>query len=103
MKVLCICQKGNSRSVALAWLLKQKYKMDAIAIGIRTCSQETKNLLYEWADAIILTDKKYTREIPERYTEKLKVWHVGTDIWFKGYDKGLVEMYRAYMRDDDFV
>ncbi len=54
MRVLCICQKGNSRSVVMAWYLRNKRKHDTIATGMITASRRTRNMLYQWADLVIL-------------------------------------------------
>lgn len=97
MKILCVCQKGNSRSVALAWFLRTEYGHETIPIGIRSLTDETKKMMYEWADLIILVSKRYRSEIPEEYRKKLKIWHVGTDIWFKGFADDLITKYRYYM------
>ena len=65
MKVLCICDGGNVRSVALAQYIRDKegtgeafvgqdnLKNEAIAIGEPHASKETMRMLKEWADKII--------------------------------------------------
>ena len=78
-RILCICQKGNFRSVALAYILKKKYKCDAIAIGAHTASKETMAMLSDWADRIVLTSSRYLSYVPYRHKDKLKLWHVGRD------------------------
>jgi hypothetical protein len=98
MKVLCVCRNGNSRSVALAWLLKHKHGQDALAMGLRKNSHETQQMLYEWADLIILTAGKYAGEIPDVYTAKLRIWDVGSDVWFKGFAPDLVEHYQHFIK-----
>ncbi len=100
LKILCVCRRGNSRSVALAYLLKKHVKQEAIAIGIRQHSASTKAMLYGWADLIILVDERFLPEVPQEYRNKLKVWHVGTDRFFKGFDKELVEMYKEFIRSE---
>ena len=100
MRILCVCQKGNMRSVALAWLLKKEYEMDALAMGVQTSSITTKNMLYQWADIIILTSNRYKKEIPREHRDKLKIWHVGTDKWFKGHPDDLVDMFRGFIKEE---
>jgi hypothetical protein len=100
MKVLCICQKGNMRSVALAHILKTEHKLDAIAMGICTSSPDTQKMLFEWCDVMILTSKRYIELIPLEYRRKLKVWHVGTDRWFNGYPSDLTEKFREFISQD---
>jgi len=52
MKILCICEGGNVRSVALAQHLKE-IGWEAIAIGWKYTSKETLLMLIRWADKII--------------------------------------------------
>ena len=82
MKILCICERGNSRSPTLGWILKDRMGHDVIAMGIRANSNETKQMLYKWAERIILVDKDFLPEIPQEFHEKVKVWDVGKDIYF---------------------
>ena len=97
MKILCLCERGNSRSVALAWILKDQMGHDAIAGGMRTMSDRTKRILYKWADKVILVDKTFENEIPEEYRNKLKVWDVGPDRFFRGFELELLNMYTNFI------
>jgi len=81
-KILCVCQGGNCRSVHLAYLLKYRYGVDAMAIGFERNSRETLTLLCQWADAIIVVEGKYRDEIPDGFYEKIHVMDVGEDQWF---------------------
>lgn len=96
-RVLCVCQKGNSRSVALAWLLKRDRKADALAVGIQTASAETFEYLCLWAQIIILTDRRLDGAALDAYRAKVVHFDVGTDVWFHGYDTDLIERYRAFI------
>ena len=97
MNILCVCQRGNSRSVALAYIFKDVYGQDALAMGISAASDDTKSMLYEWADIIILVDQKYEDEIPAEYKKKLQIWDVGSDKYFLGFHPELLELYRKYI------
>ena len=96
-KILALCQKGNMRSVALAFLLKKKHGADAIAAGLVTSSPDTIGMLCIWADLVVVTDKKLMPLVPPGYEEKLLLWDVGTDRWFKGFDEGLLNKYKEYI------
>lgn len=104
MKILCLCRKGNSRSVALVWILKEKMGHEAIATGMEVISKETKEMLCDWAEVIILVLKKYKYQIPAKYQHKLKVWDVGPDtypdIYFRGFDKRLIRMFNDYIKSE---
>ena len=102
MNILCLCERGNSRSVALAWMFKD-YMLpahNAIAGGMRTMDDETKKMLYEWADRIILVDKMFENEIPEEYKLKLKIWDVGPDRFFRGFEQSLLDTYVKYINEE---
>ncbi len=100
-KILTICAAGNSRSVCLAWLLKQKYKKEAIAIGMGNSSLDTIKMLCEWADTIILT----TREGGHPYLkspevkDKVLFCDVGRDRYFRGFEQDLIDQYELFIED----
>ena len=100
MKILCVCSRGNSRSVALAWILKDHLHLDALAMGIDTNSEETKNVLYDWADRIILVDKIFEERIPKEYKTKLKIFDVGGDRFFRGFEPELLQIYINYINKE---
>lgn len=87
MKVLCMCLGGNTRSVALKFLLKSRYDIDALACGWEYNSPETRKMLYEWADRIIVLHNDYAKHVPKVHhktkdgTRKLHTFHVGEDVW----------------------
>jgi hypothetical protein len=102
MKILCLCQKGNSRSVALAWYLKQKHqiKHEAIAAGMVTTSRSTRKMLYEWAELVILMVPRYRHWIPSEYDSKIVECDVGTDIYFRGFDKNLIKKITEFIKNE---
>jgi hypothetical protein len=99
MKILCMCQQGNSRSVALAYLLKEN-KHESIAIGMLSTSRKTREMLYGWADLIIMviSEKRYRHWIPGEYQHKVKVWDVGHDVFFRDFDFSLKKTFRDYIK-----
>lgn len=97
MKIICLCQKGNSRSVVLSWLLKSQYHHEALAAGMVTTHRRTRKMLYDWADLIILMTPRYRHWIPTEYDSKVLVCDVGTDIWFKGHPQDLVEKCQKFI------
>ena len=103
MKVLCICQRGNSRSVALAYMFKDMLKHDAIAIGYETAGKDTRSILYQWAEQIIVVDSSLkdavNDELPEGYKSKFTVWDVGPDRYFLGFHPELLKQYQQYINE----
>lgn len=96
MKVLCLCQKGNSRSVVLAWYLRNLFGHETLAAGMVTTSRRTRRMLYDWADRIILVVPRYGHWIPEKYREKLRVINAGRDPWRK-HDEDLLKRYELQL------
>lgn len=80
-KFLCMCDGGNVRSHALAFKLKWVHHQEAIAVGRLNVKADTLNMLYEWADHIIVMQPHMTESIPESYHHKVKVVDVGVDHW----------------------
>lgn len=87
LKCLCVCLRGNVRSVALAYLIKLIYGHEAIAVGIAETTEKTREMLYTWADQIFLLDDslKIQDKILPEYWAKVTVIDVGPDIWFDPY------------------
>ena len=100
MKIVILCQKGNMRSVSLAWYLKKYLKHEAIATGFTVTRRSTRKMLFGWSDMIICVAGRYSHWVPEKYRYKLKVWDVGTDRWFKGYPKDLIDIFKRYIKDE---
>ncbi len=102
MKILCLGRKGDVRSVALAWLLKHRGH-DAIAVGMRCMKKDTRKMMLDWADLIILLHEKCQEGVPEEYWGKLKIWQVGrADQYFKGFNKRLIKLLETYLKREGF-
>ena len=95
MKILCCCAGGNCRSVGLAYLLKDFWHIDALALGLATVSgPETRTMLFEWADHIIpCTDEVNHGHVPEQYQPKTSLWDVGPDRWGNSLHPELLSLY----------
>lgn len=99
-KILTICEYGNSRSVALAWMLKEQHGKEAIAIGICCTSPETFAMMCAWADTIIVTVGHISHPILNVFGGKVKVWDVGRDVYFLGYKEELIKKYQEYINQE---
>lgn len=91
-KVLCMCQGGNSRSVALAFLMKYRYGEDSLSCSWEKNSPETLKMLFEWADRIFVMQEIFRQYVPVEYHEKLHVVDVGPDIWGNGLHPDLLNL-----------
>lgn len=91
MKILCICDWGTVRSVALAQHIKEqncerynkpkRLKYEVLAVGEWQLSKGTMDMLKEWADHIIDVREyipdiyKYTHSKDPELTKKVReIW-----------------------------
>ena len=82
VRVLCVCQGGNCRSVHLAYLLKYQYHMDALACGYEGNTTKTLVMLANWAEKIVVLEAHMRANIPLEFQQKVTVLDVGKDRFF---------------------
>ena len=78
-RYLCVCDGGNVRSAALAFVLKWELKQEAIAAGRLHLSPDTMAMLCDWASLIVLMQPHMIESIPEQFHAKVRVIDVGED------------------------
>lgn len=103
MKILCICEHGNVRSVALRYLLETIYGYDALAMGMKDNSEETKQLLYQWADKIIFLDSRLMINLPVSINQKIHLIDVGSDVWHNSQAQELHHKILKQLKKLDFL
>jgi len=91
-KILTICAGANVRSVGLKYLLKYKYGHEALACGQDSNTQETRDLLSEWADYIIVVTQDYLPFISERFKDKTFCYEVGEDRFGYAFHPELLQI-----------
>lgn len=93
-RILCVCNGGNCRSVALAEVLKGVYGKEAIAAGTFWIGVESMAELCRWADLILPVEPKEA-SLPERdlirwraspiwldeFAHKRTIFPLGPDVW----------------------
>ena len=85
VKIVTVCLMGISRSVGMIDVLKLHFEpVDAIPIGYQGNREETKSMLFDWADHIIVMQEYMVDRIPEEYHHKLHVCEVGADTYGAG-------------------
>lgn len=99
MKIVVVCEQGNNRSVHFAHLLKY-WNNDVLTGGLKTNSEETLKMLYEWAETIILTEKIQENKIPEKYQDKVVVFEVGPDTYHRPFNAELNLKVRKFLDDN---
>jgi len=82
MKILCVCNKGNVRSVATKYCLNRRGHDDVITVGCTLVSDETIFMLSLWADMILLAKPVHGKRIPDKFKDKInKSFTIGEDRW----------------------
>lgn len=81
-RILCICRGGASRSVGLRNVLTWANGHDGIAAGFEGNTPETLEMLYNWAEIIIVAREWFKTQIPEKWHYKLRFLELGEDIYF---------------------
>lgn len=82
VKIVTMCRQGLVRSVALADVLKLHFEpVDVLPIGYFGNSEATKEMLFNWADFIIVMQEKYLKYIREADLPRTCVCDVGPDVY----------------------
>lgn len=100
MKILCVCEGGNVRSVACAYLLKYMHGQDALAVSFAKNSVDTILMLVIWADKIVVMQREMEAIVPSIYQQKVSVYDVGPDKWGNAFHPQLLEKIEAMIQDD---
>jgi len=79
-RILCVCEGGCHRSVAMAEWLKNAGH-DALSIGWRGNDPKTLDFLCWWAETIIVMEPYIAEKIPAHYRPKTLVCDVGKDFY----------------------
>jgi predicted protein tyrosine phosphatase len=79
MKFLCVCDGGNVRSVALAYVLHDRLGHEAIAVGRQRVSPQTLRTFCAWADRVVVLQPHMEESIPEEFRPKVWCVDVGPD------------------------
>lgn len=78
--VLVLCQGGNVRSAAAAFLLRYKYGIDAVSASLECNSPDTLDLLYAWANYVLIMDERLMQYVPEEWEKhRVRLCAVGPD------------------------
>lgn len=100
MKVLTLCRGGHVRSVALKYKLHYQCeeRHDVLACGYESNSQETREMLYEWADYIVVMQSHFAQFVPKKFhnkangERKLFCYDVGEDRFMNPFHPELQKM-----------
>jgi len=107
MKILTLCRGGHVRSVALKYLLHYncEERHDVIACGWESNSQETREMLYGWADYIVVMTKDFAQYVPEKFHNKpsggrkLFCYDVGEDRFMNPFHPEIQTMLKSMIKN----
>jgi hypothetical protein len=98
MKILCVCQRGNVRSVACAYILKDELGWQAVAIGTDTAGKELWDILGKWADRIyVCGELELMQKVPEKFWTKTIHLNIGRDRWGNPINSDLLNTLKEKM------
>ena len=102
MKILCMCRGGQTRSVALTFVLKKWHKSvaaDSLACAWSRNSKETLRMLFEWADRIVLVQPHHAGQVPKEFHTKLVCLNIGRDRFGTPKNPELIALARKLIND----
>lgn len=101
IKILTLCRAGLVRSVALEDVLKLHFQpTDVLAAGVDFNKEDTKEMLYKWADKIIVMEEHYLEKIPQEYQLKILVCEVGPDTYGSSKNPILIDKVFRWAREN---
>lgn len=87
------------RSVALADVLKLHFEpTDVLTAGIDFNTSETLDMLYQWADTIVVMQQHYRDKIPKKYRSKVLTCEVGPDTYGTPKNSSLIDRVFVWAR-----
>lgn len=102
-RVLAVCERGNSRSHAMTWLLKDCFGVESIACGIRAVGAETWQLLYDWADIVVLMHAPLLKFIPSANRDKIVICEVGPDVYWRVPSSTLCDLCERFIKSEHLL
>lgn len=93
MKILVCCKHGNNRSSCIGLLLKG-LSHDVLNCGLDKNSQTTQEMLFNWAEKIIVVEKIMTLKIPSEYLKKTITLEMGEDKWGRSFNPDMMKLAR---------
>jgi predicted protein tyrosine phosphatase len=102
-KILTCCKNGLVRSVGLADVLKLHFEpIDVIPIGLNSNSLITKEMLFNWADYIVIMEQRYIERVPPQWHIKVLVCEVGQDHYGNSHHPQLIDKCWRWARSNQF-
>jgi len=100
MKILCTCSQGENRSVTFAHILRYVKGFDVMTLGLETNTPETQEMMFHWADVIIVPEDLLLVLIPDEYRSKVKLYDIGEDVYPRPFNRELYRKVKAALDAD---
>ena len=81
MKILCVCEGGYIRSVAMKHYFEHVEGVEALSVGIQASTRGTLQMLADWADQIAVAEEWVVDYLPADCREKVWSVGIGPDRW----------------------
>lgn len=91
-RFLCVCDGGNVRSFALAYVLHDLLGYEAVPVGRLRVSAKTLAVFCDWTDVIVIMQPHMEESVPERFKKKIRCMDVGVDRFGMSVNGELLEM-----------
>lgn len=85
---MCVCDEGISRSPTIAARIRYRGH-ETLAVGARSSSLETRRMLGEWCDRLLVTAPTQRYAFPEVPDNKVMVWPI-PDAFPRPHNKDLL-------------
>lgn len=99
MKFLTICAGGNVRSRAMAYILMERHKQDALSAGAIYQKPTIEWLCGNWAERIIIMQPQFMEAVPTQHRAKVKLCDVGPDEYGTCWNFVLIDRCANFARD----
>jgi len=104
-KILVMCQRGNCRSVATAFILKDhRGYNNVVTCGVETASLKTRRMLYAWAELIIICgEPELVNKVDPEFIQFMpNLFHldIGPDIWGNPFNQDLLSKVNAVLKEN---
>lgn len=100
MNILCICDGGTNRSVAMARILNEEFGHEAMSASGRWLGVATRRMLCEWADKIVVMQERMYLYVPKEYMGRLVVCDVGEDRYHTPWHEELRVQCRKFAEEN---
>jgi predicted protein tyrosine phosphatase len=97
IKILCVCQMGNVRSVGTKARLNKRNYNNVIATGSSSTGEETLAMLCEWADVILVAEPDMIEQLPNGHDKVDSNFFIGEDVYGNPLNRTLQELVKTQL------